>query len=228
MHEGKRLRTSILALAWAVLATVFALGTPGTAAAQGTATIRGTVTDASGGVLPGATVTITNTGTKDVRTAVTDDRGGYTFASLFNGSYELKVELEGFKGYDAKNITLSPNDTRGLDVMLEVGSLTDVITVSSPLEIIQTETGAREGVLRAEQIDNLSVVSRSSLELLRIMPGVVSPAIDSPGFESVSFGGGANNTQGYTVNGVRSSNNTVSLDGSALIDIGSNLSLIHI
>ncbi len=226
MQEGKRLRTSILALAWTVAATVFALGTPGIAAAQGTATIRGTVTDASGGVLPGATITITNAGTKDTRTAVSDDRGGYTFASLFNGTYELKVELEGFKGYDAKNIVLSPNDTRGLDVMLEVGSLTDVITVSSPLEIIQTETGAREGVLRAEQIDNLSVVSRSSLELLRIMPGVVSPSIDTPGFESVSFGGGANATQGYTVNGVRSSNNTVSLDGSALIDIGSNNGVI--
>jgi Carboxypeptidase regulatory-like domain/TonB-dependent Receptor Plug Domain len=226
VQEGKRLRTSILALAWAVLVTVFAFGTPGIAAAQGTATIRGTVTDASGGVLPGATVTITNAGTKDIRTAVSDDRGGYTFASLFNGTYELKVELEGFKGYDAKNIVLSPNDTRGLDVMLEVGNLTDVITVSSPLEIIQTETGAREGVLRAEQIDNLSVVSRSSLELLRIMPGVVSPSIDSPGYESVSFGGGANNTQGYTVNGVRSSNNTVSLDGSALIDIGSNSGVI--
>ncbi len=147
MQEGKRLRTTILALAWTALTAVFALGTPATAAAQGTATIRGTVTDASGGVLPGATVTITNSGTKDTRTAVTDDRGGYTFASLFNGTYEVKVELEGFKGYDAKNIVLSPNDTRGLDVMLEVGSLTDVITVSTPLEIVQTETGAREGVL---------------------------------------------------------------------------------
>ena len=108
MQEGKRLRTLILALAWTVLVTVLALGTPATAAAQGTATLRGTVTDASGGVLPGATVTITNSGTKAARTAVTDDRGGYTFPSLFNGVYELKVELEGFKGYDAKNIVAQP------------------------------------------------------------------------------------------------------------------------
>jgi len=92
VQEGKRLRTTILALAWTALTAVFALGTPATAAAQGTATIRGTVTDASGGVLPGATVTITNSNTKDVRTAVTDDRGGYAFASLFNGTYEVKVE----------------------------------------------------------------------------------------------------------------------------------------
>jgi protocatechuate 3,4-dioxygenase beta subunit len=106
------MRTMILALASAVLTALFAIGTPAAAGAQGTtATVRGTVSDASGGVLPGATVTITNSGTKAVRTAVTDDRGGYIFPSLFNGVYELKVELEGFKGYEAKNIFLSPNDT---------------------------------------------------------------------------------------------------------------------
>ena len=158
MQEGKRLRTTILALAWTALTAVFALGTPATAAAQGTATIRGTVTDASGGVLPGATVTITNTGTKDVRTAVTDDRGGYTFASLFNGTYEVKVELEGFKGYDAKNIVLSPNDTRGLDVMLEVGSLTDVITVSSPWR----SSRRKRALVKASSAPSRSTTCRSS------------------------------------------------------------------
>ena len=96
--------------------------------------------------------------------------------------------------------------------------------MTSSREYIQTETGAREGVLNAEQIDKLSIIGRSSLELLRILPGVVAP--DQSSLESVGFGTGANNTQGYTVNGVRSSNNTVSLDGSALIDIGANSGVI--
>src|SRR5439155_11165798 len=73
-------------------------------------------------------------------------------------------------------------------------------------------------------IDNLSIIGRSSIELLRIMPGVVPP--DQRDMESVGFGTGANNTAGYTVNGVRGTNNTVSLDGSRLIDIGSNSGLI--
>ena len=98
------------------------------------------------------------------------------------------------------------------------------MTVTAQTEVIQTETGAREGVLSAKQIDNLSVLGRSSLELLRILPGVVAP--DASAFESVSFGGGANNTQGYTVNGIRSSGNTVQLDGSSLIDIGCNSGVI--
>ena len=188
-----------------------------------TSTIRGTVEDTSGGVLPGATVTITNAGTQSSVVAVTDARGGY-LAVVFPGTYDIKVELEGFKTYEQKGIVISPQDTRGVDVRLEVGAQTETITVTAVTEVIQTETGAREGVLTAQQIDNLSIIGRSSLELLRILPGVVAP--DASAFESVSFGGGANNTQGYTVNGIRSSSNTVQLDGSSLIDIGSNSGLI--
>ena len=193
------------------------------AQATGTSTVRGTVTDSSGGVLPGATVTVMNTGTKSVVTAVTDDRGGLS-RRLFPGTYDLKVELSGFKTYEQKGIVISPDITRGIDVKLEVGQQSETITVTAQQEVIQTETGAREGVLSAKQIDNLSVIGRSALELLRIMPGVVAP--DPINMESVSFGGGANDTQGYTVNGIRGSTNTVSLDGSNLIDIGSNSGVI--
>jgi carboxypeptidase family protein/TonB-dependent receptor-like protein len=193
--------------------------------AQGsaTATVRGTVTDSSGAVLPGAAVVITNTGTRDVREARTDDRGGYLFAGLFPGTYDLKVELTGFKTYEQKAIALSPSDARGIDVRLDVGQQSETVTVTAEREIIQTETGAREGVLTAKQIDNLSIMGRSSLELLRILPGVVADITQG---EFVTFGDGAQNTQAYTVNGIRSSNNTVSLDGSSLIDIGSNSGVI--
>jgi hypothetical protein len=214
-----------------VLATAIGLvlmlalnGAPAAGQSSTTATLRGNVQDASGAVLPGATVTLTSTGTKTPQTTVTDGRGQYLFAAVFPGTYELKVELSGFKTYERTNISLSPSDTRGLDVRLEVGKQTETITVTATPEIIQTETGAREGVLSAKQIDNLSVIGRSSLELLRILPGVVAP--DQSQMESVTFGGGANNTQSYSVNGIRGSSNTVSLDGSSLIDIGSNNGVI--
>src|SRR2546426_3698658 len=193
------------------------------AQASTSATLRGHVDDATGAVLPGATVTLTHSGTRAMQTAVTDDRGQYLFAGLFPSTYELKVELPGFKTYERTNIVLSPNDTRGLDVRLEIGQQTQTVLVTATPEVIQTETGAREGVLNTKQIDALSVIGRSSLELLRILPGVVT---DFNMGESVSFGGGGNNTQGYTVNGIRSSGNTVSLDGSSLIDIGSNSGVI--
>ncbi len=188
-----------------------------------TASIRGNIQDSSGGVLPGATITVTNQGTKGTQTTVSDDRGQYLVVGLFPGTYDMRVELSGFKSYERKNISLSPNDTRGLDVRLDVGEQSETITVTATQEVIQTQTGAREGVLTAKQIDNLSVIGRSALELLRILPGVVT---DFNQGESVSFGGGGNATQSYTVNGIRASSNTVSLDGSSLIDIGSNNGVI--
>src|SRR3954447_6892425 len=217
--------TYTAAARWAAAALCTLLLTSTTALGQGstTATIRGNVQDSSGGVLPGATVTVTNTGTKAVQSTVSDDRGQYLVPGLFPGTYDLRVELSGFKSYERKNIALSPNDTRGMDIRLDVGQQSETITVTATQEVIQTQTGAREGVLNAKQIDNLSVIGRSALELLRILPGVVTEFNQG---ESVSFGGGGNNTQGYTVNGIRASNNTVALDGSSLIDIGSNSGVI--
>ena len=210
---------------WATAVLCMLALTSATAVGQGstTATIRGNVQDSTGGVLPGATVTITNTGTKATQTTVTDARGQYFFAGVFPAAYDLKVELAGFKTYERKSVLLNANDARGIDVRLEVGRQTETVTVTAQTEVIQTETGAREGVLSAKQIDNLSVIGRSALELMRILPGVVTEFNQG---ESVSFGGGGNNTQGYTVNGIRSSANTVTLDGSSLIDVGSNNGVI--
>jgi hypothetical protein len=207
----------------AILCTMLLIPTAALGQGSTTASIRGNIQDPSGGVLPGATVTVTNQGTKAVQTTVSDDRGQYLVVGLFPGTYDMRVELSGFKSYERKNISLSPNDIRGLDVRLDVGQQSETITVTATQEVIQTQTGAREGVLTAKQIDNLSVIGRSALELLRILPGVVT---DFNQGESVSFGGGGNNTMGYTVNGIRSTSNTVALDGSSLIDIGSNNGVI--
>jgi hypothetical protein len=207
----------IAAMLFAAL-TVLATSAPSWA--QGTtATIRGTVQDSSGGVLPGATITLINEGTKAVQSTVSDARGQYIVAGLFPGTYDMKVELSGFKSYEQKAIAISPADNRGIDIRLDVGAQTETVTVTSQAEVIQTQTGAREGLITAKQIENLSVIGRSALELMRILPGVVTEFNMG---ESVGFGSGGNNTQGYTVNGIRSSGNTVTLDGSSLIDIGSN------
>jgi len=188
-----------------------------------TASLRGTVTDSTGAVVPGATVTLIQRDTAATRTSTTGPEGNYYFAGIFAGPYSIKVELPGFKTREEK-LTISSMDTRGLDVVLELGEQTEVITVTTEAEIIQTETGAREGLLRAEQIENLSIIGRSSMELLRIMPGVVP--LEQDALQTVGFGQGGNNTSGYTVNGVRGTNNVVTLDGSMMIDIGSNSGVI--
>ena len=135
-------------------------------------------------------------------------------------AYAITVSMPGFKTSERTGINLSSSENAGADFILEVGQQTETIQVTAEREMIQTETGAREGLIKAEQIDNLSIVGRSPMELLRILPGTVSPDVTQ--LESVGNLTGASQTDAYQVNGIRGSNNVVTLDGSKLIDIGSN------
>lgn len=185
-----------------------------------TATLRGVVVDETGGVLPGAVLTLTATDTQIARSTVTDKGGAYAFGGVFAGTYLLRVELAGFRVAERPGIALSPQDTSVVNVRLEVGTLRDRVTVQASGDRPQSATGAREAVIRADQLETLPAIGRSALELLRILPGVVSPP---PGaLEAVGFYNGANHTDGYVINGVRSSGNAVHLDGSDLTDFGCN------
>jgi hypothetical protein len=187
---------------------------------SGSATLRGRITDPNGAVIPDLVVTLMNIATKDERKSKTNDEGLYVFSAVSPGVYTLKIEGSGFKTSEQKNINLSPNDTRGLDITMEVGAQNETVTIQAAGEQLQKETGAKENTLTSKQIDNLSIISRSSLELLRILPGVVAP--DTTSLESISFGGGANANSQYHVNGLRGENNSVTVDGSRMMDIGSN------
>jgi hypothetical protein len=209
-------------LPWVGLALAAVLLAAPSAWAQ-TASLRVNVTDESGAVVPGASVTLTEIDTKAARHGTTGPEGSSYFAGLFPGRYAVKIELAGFKTHE-QNLTINPQDTRAFDVKLEVGAQTEVVNVTTEATIVQTETGAREGLLTAGQIDNLSIIGRSSMELLRIMPGVVP--LEQDQLQTIGFGSGANQTSGYTVNGVRGTNNVVTLDGSMLMDIGSNSGVI--
>jgi Carboxypeptidase regulatory-like domain/TonB-dependent Receptor Plug Domain len=205
--------------AFACVIAVLALPVPARAQATATATLRGTIRDSSGGVLPGAAITLTNQSTAGIRTTNSDARGEYAFVAILPGTYMFEAGLSGFRTYQ-QSLPISPQDALNLNVVLEIGEQIERVTVTGKSDLVRTDTGAREGVLSASQISKLSVISRSALELLRILPGVVAP--DPSTLESVSFMGGANDTRAYTVNGIRSTNNTVQLDGSSTLDIGCN------
>ncbi|HEU4388746.1 MAG TPA: carboxypeptidase regulatory-like domain-containing protein, partial [Blastocatellia bacterium] len=205
----------------AVVIPIFLLITSNsTAQTTGSATLRGTVKDANGAVVTRGMVTLVNEGTNDERRTTSNDEGGYSFSAINPGSYTIKVEVSGFKTYKQAGVVISPSDTRGLDIQLEVGAANESLTITASGEAIQKETGAKEQTIRASQTDNLSIISRSSLELLRILPGVAAP--NQAQLESVAFFGGANLNADYNVNGLRGTNNNVSIDGSRVIDFGSN------
>ena len=193
---------------------------PAAAQTTGSATLRGTVKDPQGAIIRDAVVTLTNERTKDERQTKTSEDGNYTFSAVSPGNYTVKVEAAGFKTKTQTALAIETSDTKGFDISMEVGQPTETVTVTAGPEQLQTETGARENTITAAQIDNLSIISRSSLELLRILPGVVAP--DNTDLESIAFGGGANANSQYHVNGLRGEQNNISIDGSRMIDIGSN------
>ena len=96
--------------------------------------------------------------------------------------------MQGFKTYELGGVRVSANDTVGVDVVLEVGAQTETINVTASREIIRTETGAREGVITPEQIENISIIGRNPLELLRTLPGIVPP--EQGQFEKQGIGAG--------------------------------------
>ncbi len=203
---------------WA-LTLLLSLAMVSTASAQTAAssTIRGTVKDPNGAVVPGATVKLTFVSTQAERTSKTSGEGVYTFTSIFPGTYTLTVEATSFKKFVKTEIVVSPNETKGLDVTMEIGAATESVTVTaSAIEEIKTETGERSNTITSKQIENLSIISRNSLELLRILPGVVAP--DSSTYQVTGFG----DASAYSVNGQRGQNNSVSVDGSRVLDIGCN------
>src|ERR1700716_3313466 len=195
----------------AVLGLVlFLCAAPG-ALAQGLSgsTLRGVVKDSTGGLVANASVKLISSRSGAEREVKTNEEGTYVFTSVEPGAYTLRVEATGFKAHQQTEFTLSPSDTRNLDVSLEVGAPTETVTVTADAVPIKTDTGERSDTLSAKQLDNLSIIGRSSLELLRILPGVVAP--DPNDLEFNSFGGGSNANANYTVNGIRGVNNNVSI-----------------
>jgi hypothetical protein len=196
-------------------------GVPGAhAQTTGSGSLRGTVQDPAGAIIRDASVTLINERTKDERKTKTNDEGAYAFNAVTPGTYTLRVEAAGFKTTEQKRVAVETASTRTADITAEIGQPTETVTITAGTDQLQTETGAKENTITASQIDNLSIISRSSLELLRILPGVVAP--DNTALEQVSFGGGANANNAYHVNGLRGEQNNVQIDGARMIDFGAN------
>jgi hypothetical protein len=182
--------------------------------AQGlTGQISGVVTDSGGGVLPGATVTIKNVGTNGTRETVTGGDGSFVFPDLLAGNYDITVTVSGFKTYEQKGIVLASTERVGLRaIALEVGGLSETVTVQSEAVQVQTTTAARSGLITRENFEDIALKGRDFAGMLKILPGVIdTSAREAPGWGSVG---------GLSING-RSSFN-FSYDGVTNKDTGSN------
>jgi hypothetical protein len=182
--------------------------------AQGlTGQISGTVTDSSGGVLPGVTVTIKNVGTGLTRETVTSGDGAFVFPDLLAGTFDMTVTMEGFKSYEQKGIVLGSTERLNLRaVALEVGGLTETISVQAETVRVQTTSGERSATITAAQIEDVGLRGRDFMGSLKVLPGVIDTSVrDAPGWGSVGS---------MSINGQSSFN--FSYDGVTNKDTGSN------
>ncbi|MFB3902396.1 MAG: carboxypeptidase regulatory-like domain-containing protein [Acidobacteriota bacterium] len=138
-----------------------------------TARIYGKVTDATGGVVPGAQVVLTNTETGVRTTLLTSDTGMYNAPRVFTGPYQIEAEMTGFKKFVRAGLLLLPGDTLEINIPLQVGEVSDVITVQEQSPLVDTSTGVTKDSLELKLVENLPLGSRSSAQLLRIIPGAV-------------------------------------------------------
>src|SRR4029453_7571593 len=153
-------------------ALIFLLST-GIAWAQGIAQLNGTVRDSSGAVLPGVTVTVTQTDTGLVRTAVTDESGAYLLTNLPTGPYRLEAALQGFRSYVQTGIVLQVGGTPTVNAVLAVGALEEVVTVEAAAPIVDVKSSGISSVVNSEQIVNLPLQGRQVTDLIVLAGGAV-------------------------------------------------------
>src|SRR5437868_189559 len=135
--------------------------------------ITGTVTDSTGAILPGAKVTVTETGTGTVNTTQTNEQGQYTVPYLPLGKYTVEVTAEGFQTFRKTDIDLAGGTTIRNDVALQVGSTTTAVEVVAEALAIQTENATVATAVNAQQIQDLPNINGNSLYFATLDSGVV-------------------------------------------------------
>jgi hypothetical protein len=207
---------------------VFAVFLTTLAQAQYRTSIQGVVSDATGAVVPGATLTLTNpaTGGKQIRTS--DDAGVFNFNALAAARFRLEVEKNGFQKKVIENLELIPEQPNAVNVALEVGSESQTVTVNAEtLPLLQTQTASVNGVISDNQIQHMPSFGRDVFQMIQLAPGVFGdgaqgggggaenlPGMQGPGATGGSTGiFGTENGPAAVAAGQQYENNSITIDG---------------
>jgi hypothetical protein len=170
--------------------------------------IRGTVLDASGGVVSGATVTAVQTETGLERTATTDSQGAYVFVELRVGHYRLEAQAAGFKKYVQEGIAVDVNQIATIVVHLAVGTPTEEVRVQADAALVETTVTSLGKTVGEREVLDLPLNGRDFTQLGLLQPGVfpITPGL-------AEAGGSLRDGQAYAVNGQRPESNNFLIDG---------------
>jgi len=185
---------------WLSAAIVFLLAVAPAAAQSDRATLRGTVTDPTSALVPGAEITVTETATNiEARRISSDANGNYEIPGLKPGTYRVKADKAGFRSFIAESMLLDAGQVRRVDITLQVGATAETITVQAGAALIQTDTGVISGELDKKKFLDRPLVDvyPSPLALMTTMPG-----IQGNGWNLVMAGISDRNKQTWAMDGV--------------------------
>src|ERR1039457_369662 len=203
-----------------VRALIVAAALAGAAFAQSNGAIAGTVRDTNGGVKAGATVTVANPSQGVAQTATTNAEGDFVFPLLPLGTYTVIAEMSGFKKSERSNVVVPVATKVSVgDIVLEIGSLTETVTVQAELGQlqIQTESGERSNVVTNRQLRGIALNGRNVVDLMRTIPGVIAGGVTANAASTVT-----NITGGFSINGTRSAQHEYTVDGVTNLNLGNN------
>ena len=199
-------RTALRAMA--ALAAVALLALPASAQVT-TGTVSGTVKDAQGAVIPGASVTLTSeTRGTQLADVVTNANGDFTFVNVPADRYTLQVSMQGFKASKQPAVSVSPSDRLSIGtIVIEVGGLTDTVEVKAESSAVQSQSGERSFTIPTSTVENLPIANRSFTALASLAPGVTNTG------DPARIGGGGDTN--------------IMMDGVGVMDTGSNRPLLQ-
>ena len=184
--------------------------------------IAGNVTDASGAAIPGAAITITNLGTRAVRTVTSDESGFFVQTNLPIGDYSVEISKDGFRGEKRTGLSVTADAHVSSDFHLTIGTATETVTVSAaPGETLNTTSGEVAHVIDTKQVENLPLNGRNYIQLITLIPGSV---VTNPDVFSVTTSLSSVN---QTSNGNRADSSNLTVDGAYNQASGSNGSLVN-
>jgi len=208
------------------LALVLTFAVSATAQQATTGNISGTITDSSGAVIKGATVTLTNTDRGEVvRTLTTTSAGYYTATSIPLGTYTINVTNAGFKTEAVTGLVLHAEDSLTVNRTLVPGAVTEVVSVTAASAQLDLSDATSAGLINSNQINELTMVSRNYESLMTLQPGVAYGGATDVLQRGPVGVNGASSVVNFSVNGGRSTSNNWTIDGADNLDRGANLTL---
>jgi hypothetical protein len=186
------------------------LSVPGALAQVTTGDIVGRVVDSSGAVLPGATVTIENAGTSDVRSTITSETGDFVVNLLPIGNYVVRIELAGFQAQESK-VALRSGERIRVDGRLGLGSVTESVQVTAEAPLLQTESSTLSTLVTETEVQDLPVNGRNFIRLIQLVPGANEGASNALG--SGNRPDDRRQTSAVSINGAGDNQNNMLIDG---------------